>query len=516
MWAQVSFSLEELLGEEYMAAVCRGAAALQGMSEKRAAALSREKVPFFPDAQAQARLLRQVGARLTAGFSLRNPGAPTDSFRRASALDAAPLGGAGPVRLGEDGRLYFAAKSEHYHAPLGHAFPGFRLIDNARALGIPNATHNNTRGFITRLLETSLIAEANQLPPGSPALAAVLASREPQVLNRVINLETGSLAVEAGVKMMLTRFYRADASQPAPRYADKIPVFLVLAGAGGGPDANYHGTTVTAQTLRGMWPEFYRKLEAAGVYRVEPVRPNDAEDFAEKLATYNSGQYKTAGFLHEIVLMNYGALRLQPAYLQAVYRLCRQTDTPVLVDEIQSCMWYGPYLYQRYDLRPDFVVIGKGFSGGEYAASKILTTAQMDTLTQFGALVTNGQEELASLSYLITMAFSRANREEILRCGALFQARLAELPAKYPSLVTCTEGLHHLAAIHFHTVEAAAAYAALVNRGCVDVSAQLYKPHCPPAVLVKPPVILTEPELLELADILDNALAQLEKGGERA
>ncbi len=33
-------------------------------------------------------------------------------------------------------------------------------------------------------------------------------STEAHVLNRVINLETGSLAVEAGVKMMLARFYR--------------------------------------------------------------------------------------------------------------------------------------------------------------------------------------------------------------------------------------------------------------------------------------------------------------------
>ena len=34
---------------------------------------------------------------------------------------------------------------------------GDKLVENARRLGIPNATHNNTRGHITRVLETELI-----------------------------------------------------------------------------------------------------------------------------------------------------------------------------------------------------------------------------------------------------------------------------------------------------------------------------------------------------------------------
>ena len=67
----------------------------------------------------------------------------------------------GIFRVGEDGRLYLISKSEHYHTPLGHGFPGYTLLDCARQLGIPNATHNNTRGQITRLLEEELVAAVN-------------------------------------------------------------------------------------------------------------------------------------------------------------------------------------------------------------------------------------------------------------------------------------------------------------------------------------------------------------------
>ena len=49
-------------------------------------------------------------------------------------------------------------------------------------------------------------------------------------------------------------------------------------------------------------------------------------------------------------------------------------------------MWYdGAFLFRLYGLTPDFSIIGKGFPGGEYPASKIITNKDMDTLNQFGA-----------------------------------------------------------------------------------------------------------------------------------
>lgn len=50
--------------------------------------------------------------------------------------------------------------------------------------------------------------------------------------------------------------------------------------------------------------------------------------------------------------------------------------------------------------------------------------------------MTNGQEELASLSYLITMAFARANAKVIAELGALFEARLNRMAQKHSDIVT--------------------------------------------------------------------------------
>ncbi len=510
MFKDISMSLSDIAGSEYAASVAAAAGALGYIESDEAKEIAGEKVDFFSAADRERgdALAGKVGESLTLSFENNNDGAPTDSYRKAGNKSASPLAGFGCFRVGEDGRLYLLGKSEHYHASLGHNFGGYRLIEKARRLGIPNATHNNTRGYITRLCERRLVQSVNGIDWEDEAAAdRIIASSEPKLLNRVINLETGSLAVEAGVKMMLARFYRLSPELPRPKYEGKIPVFFVIADNSGGPTGNYHGTTIMTQTFRGLWDSFLALAEQAGIYRVVPVAINDISDFSEKMREYNTGRYKTAGFLHEIILMNYGGVRLTEEFLREAYRISAEYDTPTLVDEIQSCMWYdGMFLFRKYRLSPDFAVIGKGFPGGEYPASKIITTAEYDNLNQFGALVTNGQEELASLSYLITMIFSRENGPEIERIGKRFEDRLLVLAAKYPGKIIAASGKGHLAALHFSTVEEAARFAAALNEKCVDTSAQLYKANCVPAVLFKPPIIATEAVIDRLLGIIEQIL----------
>ena len=495
MFVSVKCSLRSLLGKSYIDQVINASCFLHGMSREQAEAIASEEVEFFPSEfeKSLEELLPRIGDRVIEPISETIPGAPTDSFRKASNVKASPVGGRGYYRLGENGQLFFMAKSEHYHTPLGHNFPGYKLIDQARKLGIPNATHNNTRGYITRLLEMELVRTANGIAPGDTAtLENVLASREPHVLNRVISLETGSLAVEAGFKMMLARFYKLDETFDAPKYSGKVPVFFVMADDFGGSVANYHGTTVLIQTMRELWPEMREKLDTGSAMKIVPVKINDLSDFQTKLAQYDTGNYKVAGFLHEICLMNYGGTLLDRDYIQKVHAICHENDVPVMTDEIQSCMWYpGLYLFRVYDLTPDFVIIGKGFSGGEYPASKIITTAPMDNLNQFGALVTNGQEELASLSYLVTMKFVEENGEMVQKMGDIYESGLRKLVDDFPALLEKVEGIGHLAGLHFRDAGKGLEFAKELNQGGIDASAHGYKAKSLPAVLTKMPLIST-------------------------
>jgi acetylornithine/succinyldiaminopimelate/putrescine aminotransferase len=488
----ISRSLCDLLGEPYIDSVCRSRSVLTGENIEALKGIATEKIEFFPKQMVSRldELAYEIGRQLVPPSNFANDGAPSAAIHAASRNEAAPLSALGCYRIGEDGRLYFTAKSEHYHIPLGHSFPGYMLIENAKRLGITNATHNNTRGFVTRLLERELIRTANGIDKrDEPGLNDLLLKNEPGTVNRVINLETGSLAVEAALKMMLARFYQITQSAVA-QYHGRTPVFLVMGDYTGNTGANYHGTTILEQTMRGHWKDLYQNAEKASLYKVVPVNINDIDDFAQKIEKYNTGDYKTAGFCHEIILMNYGGIHLSESYLHEAYRLCRSYDTPVLCDEIQSCAWYSDlYLFRRYGLTPDFVSIGKGFPGGNYSASKILFSGAFDNLIQFGALVTNGQEELASLSYLITMEFLKANKEHIDDTGRYYMQSIQELGSHYPGITAGVEGDSHMVAIRFAESAQAEAFCRYMNAACFDVSVQSYKPNCPPIALTKIPLI---------------------------
>jgi 4-aminobutyrate aminotransferase-like enzyme len=511
--ANPSLSLSDLVGSEYLNAVVEARALAEGADRQGLLALANEKVEFYPETFRKRvdELLDSVGRKVTSGFGCSASGATTAAFLKASRLAQAPLVGYGFLRVGEDGKLYLAAKSEHYHASVGHDFPGYRLIENAKKLGIANITHNNSRGHITRLLEEELVRVANGLKRGDRrSLEETLASTAPGVLNRVLNLETGSLAVEAALKMMLARFYRLQPSFPAPAYHGRVPVFLVLADNEGGRQANYHGTTILAQAMRGMWPELAAGLEHEGLFLVQPVRINDAGHFEEVLLRHETGRHKVAGFFHELILMNYGGVRLSEDFLTRAYELCRQHDVPTIVDEIQSCIWSPElFLFREYGLRPDFVSVGKGFPGGQYPASRILFSANLDNLDQFGALVTNGQEELASLAYLITMEFARANARYIEELGEHYEKTLQSLAGKYPHLIERIEGQRHLSSIFFRAEDKAVAFIKILNEAGIDISAQTYKAKCPPSALTKLPLTATPKMVDFLAGKMDAALAAL-------
>lgn len=508
-----NLSLIDLLGREYITAVCEARAFTSSQDTKALLTIAEQKVDFYPKEFEKRvdELLEFVGKQVCPGFMSSACGATTDAFVKATKLSMSPLSGYGFVRIGEDGRAYLTSKSEHYHAPLGHDFPGYRLIENAKKLGIPNITHNNTRGHITRTLEEEVIRVANGIARGDrKKLESVLSSREPHVLNRVINLQTGSLAVEAALKMMLARFFRLDKTLAAPPYAGRTPVFLVIADNEGGKAANYHGTTILTQAMRGLWPGMYEKLQECGLFVVQPVRINDAAHFQELLRRYDTGKTKVAGFFHELILMNYGAVRLEEKFLQKAYKLCREHDVPTCVDEIQSCIW-SPQLFQfrEYALQPDFVPVGKGFPGGQYPASKILTTAAMDTLNQFGALVTNGQEELASLAYLITMEFAQANGDHTRELGNYYEGELNKLTKRYTQWIDRIEGQRHLSSIFFKREDKAIEFIEHLNTAGIDISAHTYKPKCPPSALTKLPLTSTAKMVDFLIEQMDQVLARL-------
>ena len=493
---KVRVSLKDLLGSEYVEAVCGARSAVSGEDHKDLMKNASRKVDLYPlrFQKRLNRMLSQTGKTVCRGLNSTAKGSSSSAVNRATRTGMAPLAGYGYFRVGEDGRLYMITKSEHYHASVGHSFPGYGLLETARSLGIPNATHNNTRGYITRKLEQELVRAAGR-----------------SLSYGVLNLETGSLAVEAALKMVLARFYRSQSDDPAPPHHGRIPVVVVVGDDNDDLQANYHGTTMMTQAMRGMWGGLCSKLEKGKTLVVRPVRPNNKSDLRRVFREYDKGPYKIAAFFHEIVMMNYGAVLLTKDFLQLAYDLCRKSGAATVDDEIQSCMWHHDLLmFREWRLKPDFVALGKGFPGGEYPASKVIFNTDFDNLPQFGALVTNGQEEIASLAYLVTMAWARANSKVTRRLGDLFERKVRRIAGDHKSTVAGVHGKRHMVGIVFKDVEPARSFSAYLNERGVDVSVQTYKTAVPPVALLKLPLTMGLAAIEALVEKVDLALTASE------
>ena len=129
----------------------------------------------------------------------------------------------------------------------------------------------------------------------------------------------------------------------------------------------------------------------------------------------------------------------------------------------------------------------------------------------FGALVTNGQEEIASLANLITIRFAEENADYTREIGAQWQTALAEVAKRHSALVCDVEGQGLLSALVFKETEKAVAFCKILsNEHCIDVSAQTYKADCPPAALMKPPLITSMKAVGIIKKAMDKALTKLE------
>jgi hypothetical protein len=113
----------------------------------------------------------------------------------------------------------------------------------------------------------------------------------------------------------------------------------------------------------------------------------------------------------------------------------------------------------------------------------------MDTMPQFGALVTNGQEEIASLAYLITMEWAEANAEATGALGRYYAERMATLAEAHAQHISGVEGWNHMTSLCFRELAAAKAFVKTMTEHGLDISVQSYKADCPPVVLTKLPLI---------------------------
>jgi adenosylmethionine-8-amino-7-oxononanoate aminotransferase len=300
-------------------------------------------------------------------------------------------------------------------------------------------------------------------------------------------------------------------------------------------DYGYHGATLGGLSLS----HHVRRTAAAGLalnfptlptpYRLVAADDVDESAYAEQLLTQARRVFADHGpSLAGVIVEPVGGATLgatvpPDGYLQGLRELCDEFGALLILDEVMSgCGRTGRVLAaEHWGVRADITTIGKGLSSG-YApiAATLLRAHVLEPIAQGSGRVLGGHTFGGNpLSAATTLAVLDVfETDDLVRRGARASASLAEgldRLADHHAIVREARGLGMLRAIELNAPAdtAPGKLSAQLLEAALAEGLALYP--CTggfnDAVLVAPPLIISDDEIQQLLTRLDRALATVGK-----
>jgi adenosylmethionine-8-amino-7-oxononanoate aminotransferase len=268
-----------------------------------------------------------------------------------------------PIRRGQgawledfDGNRYLDAISSWWVNLFGHANPNINAaikqqLDSLEHVILAGFTHEPAITLAERLLELA-----------------------PNGLSRCFYADNGSSAVEVALKMSF-HFWRNSGQSQKTR-------FLSLSNS-------YHGETLGALAVGdvGLYKDTYAPLLMTPItvaspdcYQREPGESwaeHSRRKFAEMEATLARHADETAAVIIEPLVQCAGNMRMyDPVYLTLLRDACDRHGVHLIADEIAVGFGRTGTLFacEQGSIRPDFLCLSKGLTGGYLPLSCVLTT----------------------------------------------------------------------------------------------------------------------------------------------
>lgn len=208
--------------------------------------------------------------------------------------------------------------------------------------------------------------------PPAVHLAKRLVDVTPEPLQHVFFCDSGSVAVEVGMKMALQYWHNLKLSNKHK--------FLTIRGG-------YHGDTFQAMSVcdpvNGMH-HMFSKILSPQLFADRPTITFDEkwrEDDIDSLKTMlQEHQNDIAGIILEPIVQGAGGMRFySPYYLKRVRELCDEYNVLLLADEIATGFGRTGELFacDHAGVSPDIMCIGKAISGGFLSFAATLATTKV-------------------------------------------------------------------------------------------------------------------------------------------
>lgn len=258
------------------------------------------------------------------------------------------VAGEGIHLIDADGKRYIDASGGAAVSCLGHSDADVRAAIKAQ---VDTLAFAHTGFFTNQPMED---------------LAATLAARAPEGIERVYFVSGGSEAVEASLKMARQYFLEIGQPQRARLIARR---------------QSYHGNTLGALATGGnQWRRAQFEPMLIDVHHIDPCyayryqAPGESlEDYGRRAADdleralLDVGPETVAAFIAEpVVGATAGAVPAVPGYLKRIREICDQYGVLLILDEVMCGMGRTGTLFacEQDGVAPDMICIAKGLGAG--------------------------------------------------------------------------------------------------------------------------------------------------------
>lgn len=317
------------------------------------------------------------------------------------------VGGEGVYIMDAEGRRYIDASGGAAVSCLGHGHPD---VTEAMHRQIDQLSYAHTSFFTTEVAEQ---------------LADLLVATAPAGMSHVYFVSGGSEAVEAALKM--ARQYFVEIGQPQRRH------FI-------GRRQSYHGNTLGALAVGGNeWRrEQFRPLlidvtHVSPCYEYRDRRDGETpEQYGQRLITELSetidrlGAENVMAFVAETVGgATAGVLTPVPGYFRGIRELCDRHGILLILDEVMCGMGRTGTLHacEQDGVVPDLLTVAKGLGGGYQPIGAVLAQGRLvEAMRQGSGLFQHGH---TYLGHAVACAAALAVQQVIRRDGLLDRVQVA-------------------------------------------------------------------------------------------
>lgn len=264
---------------------------------------------------------------------------------------------------------------------------------------------------------------------------------------------------------------------------------------------SYHGKTLGALSVSGR--DIYKKYLNL-IPDIHFVEYNNIEQIEETIDN------NTAAIIIEPIQGEGGIIIPNDNYLPALRNICDKYNCLLILDEVQTGLGRTGFLfeYQRYNIKPDILLLAKALSGGVIPIGAIVSNEKAWEIFKENPLFhtsTFGGNSLAITAALETIKYIINNNipNQAQEKGNYFIKNLKEIETQYPQIIKEIRGKGLMIGIELTNEEyAAAIFYYLIQNGIITA----YTLNQPKVIRIEPPLTIPHSIIDTFIKIFKNSL----------